>query len=133
MTIRHGVPANIFTAILMQESGYQLEAKGCHTGILYELNGIIDEQKDGMALIRFEGKVCSDFGISQIYFKTAKSFKFDINLLLFDLRYSVESGAIVLADFKKRYSHREINWWTRYNSSSKTKRSIYKKLVERYL
>ena len=80
-----------------------------------------------------ESKICADFGMSQIYYKTANSFGFNINKLTTDLEYSVEAGAIVLADFRKRYANRELDWWTRYNASSRTKRNIYKQLVERYL
>lgn len=103
----------------MQESGYRLAAKGCHEG-----RNVADFTY---------AKVCSDFGMSQIYFKTAQGFGFDIDRLLTDLDYSVEAGAIVLADFQKRYSHKELDWWTRYNASSRAKRNIYKTLVERYL
>jgi len=118
----------------MQESGYRLSAKGCHKGVLTELNGVKNEKdKDTIAPIAFIGTVCSDFGMSQIYYKTARAFKFDINKLTTDLEYSVEAGAIVLADFKKRYKRRETTWWTRYNASSRTKRNIYKQLVTRYL
>lgn len=105
----------------MQESSYRLNARGCHVGIPDDL-----PKKDPL-------KVCSDFGMSQIYYKTAKGFGFEIERLTTDLEYSVEAGAIVLADFKKRYEHKEIDYWTRYNASSRSKRNIYKQLVERYL
>tara|TARA_R110000868_G_C10973188_1_gene771546 strand:+ start:81640 stop:81957 length:318 start_codon:yes stop_codon:yes gene_type:complete len=105
----------------MQESGYKLSAMGCHRGVL-----------QGMHEIQIV-KICSDFGMSQIYYKTAQSFKFDLTKLINDLKYSVDAGAQVLADFRKRYSHREKTWWTRYNSSSRAKRNIYKQLVSRYL
>lgn len=120
-TRKHNVPANIYTAILMQESRYTLSAKGCHKGIVQE------------GLETKVVKICSDFGMSQIYYKTAQAFGFDLTRLTDDLEYSVEAGAIVLADFRKRYSHKEITWWTRYNASSKTKREIYKTLVMRFL
>ena len=71
--------------------------------------------------------------MSQIYYKTARALKFDIDKLTTDLEYSVDAGAIVLADFRKRYSHKEVDWWTRYNASSTSKRAVYKGLVERYL
>ena len=119
---KHNIPANIYTAILMQESTYRLEAKNCHRGILVD-----NVQKENIV------KICSDFGISQIYYKTAKLFEFSINQLTSDLEYSVEAGAIVLAEFHKRYGHREINWWTRYNSSTAVKRNIYRQLVEQYI
>lgn len=131
MTRKHKVPANIYTAILMQESGYALEARGCYTG-LTDIS-----VKDGDKYLgkknNVEVTICMDFGMSQIYYKTARAFKFELSRLTTDLEYSVEAGTIVLADFKKRYSHREIDWWTRYNASSPTKRLVYKKLVERYL
>jgi len=123
---KYHVPSRIFTAILMQESGYSLEAKGCYKGIpdTDRLGGVV--------------KVCMDFGISQIYYKTAQSFKFDIDKLTTDLDYSVEAGAKVLADFMNRYEAKDNDWWVRYNCGSRgtTKRDtcqIYKKLVERYL
>ena len=109
MTKKHNVPSRIYTAILMQESGYRLNIKRC-------INNF-----------------CSDFGMSQIYYKTAKSFGFDIKRLTTDLNYSIEAGVIVLADFKNRYYKREKYWWTRYNTSNKKKRNIYRKLVERYM
>ena len=77
--------------------------------------------------------VCTDFGISQIYYKTARSFDFDLELLTTDLTYSIEAGAKVLVDFKKRYGRRELDWWTRFNASSPIKRQKYKELVERWL
>lgn len=98
-----------YAAILGQESMYKLDAVNCTKG------------------------KCSDFGISQINIKTIKAFKFSITRLTTDLHYSLEAGAIVLADFKKAYGHKEDDWWTRYNTSNKDKREIYKALVVRYL
>jgi len=123
--IKYKIPANIYTAILMQESRYSLKAKGCHSGLRQET---IDNK---VQLI--ETRICSDFGISQIYYKTARRYKLDIHLLTTDLQYSIEAGAKVLSGFKKRYSKRETDWWTRYNASSRVKRKIYKELVERFL
>lgn len=133
ISIKYSLPIRIFVGILAQESGYKLEAKGCHKGLVkdvkqgpfrFPMNDDMFEYK--------EVKVCADFGIGQIYYKTAKSFNLDLNRLTTDLEYSVEAAAIVLADFKKRYSAREVDWWTRYNASSKIKRKIYKQLVQRY-
>jgi len=126
---KHKIPAKIYTAILMQESGYSLKAKGCHRGILET------ETSTGIALT--EGTICSDFGISQIYFRTARVYAIDIARLTTDLEYSVMAGAKVLKFFK-RYSKKDKNWFTRYNCGTRgtTKRDtcqIYKKLVERYL
>ena len=123
---RYKIPTNIYTAILMQESLYRLQTNGCHDGL------IVTETEEGHVEYE-ETRICSDFGISQIYYKTAKGFKLDIERLTSDLEYSVEAGAMVLHDFMKRYSKREKDWWTRYNASSKDKRRIYKVLVERFL
>ncbi|HLD91698.1 MAG TPA: transglycosylase SLT domain-containing protein [Patescibacteria group bacterium] len=105
-SIKHKIPAHIYTAILMQESGYKLGAKRCI-------------------------KKCTDFGISQINHRTAKSYNLDRSKLLKDLDYSIWAGAMVLADFK-RYKKTEKRWWSRYNASSKHKRLEYEKLVKRY-
>ena len=119
---KYHIPTRIFTAILRQESGYSLKAKG-------------------KQCIFYKGeKACgpSDFGVSQIHINTAGLWKFDIEKLTTDLEYSVEAGAKILADFMNRYEAKDANWWVRYNcgSRSTTKRDtcqIYKKLVERYL
>lgn len=103
---KYDISASKYTAILAQESNYKLNA------------------------INHKSK---DYGISQINHRTAKAFNIDTNRLLTDLDYSVEAGLIVLADFKKRYGHREEDYWSRYNSSNRQKRTIYKKLVVGYM
>jgi soluble lytic murein transglycosylase-like protein len=118
VTVKYNIPALIYTAILMQESGYKQDAKGCVRGLDVDFN---------------EKVVCSDFGISQINYRTAKRFGFDIEKIIKDLEYAIDCGAIVLYNFKKRYSKREEYYWTRYNSSTKVKRLLYKKLVLRYM
>jgi hypothetical protein len=122
-TRKHNIPANIYTAILMQESTYKLEAKNC-------IRGLSEES--------IEEKVCTDFGISMIHYSTMRRYSFDREKLLTDLEYSVDAGAKVLSWFKEKYSHKEIDWWVRYNCGTKKsiERStcqIYKNLVERYL
>jgi hypothetical protein len=83
--------------------------------------------------VMVKSKVCSDFGIGHIYYKTANSYGFDVGSLTTDLEYSINAAAQVLAGFKKRYEARENDWWTRYNARSKTKRLIYKRMVERFM
>ena len=143
---KHKLPTRIFVGILAQESGYKLSAQGCHKGLMasdrkqsscdipliqgtmldFEYKTCLDSLKPKVV------RICSDFGIGQIYYKTAKGFGFDIELLTTDLEYSIDAAAQVLADFKKRYSAREVDWWTRYNARSPIKRKIYKTLVKRY-
>jgi len=131
-TVKYHISPRIFTAILMQESSYRLEAKGCHKGIRKRsVKEIMVEIYPPP--IAEEIEICSDFGIGQIYYKTAKSFGFDIYSLTTDLEYSIDAAAQVLSDFRKRYEARELYYWTRYNASSKIKRRIYKELVQRYL
>lgn len=154
------IPPRLFTAILMQESGYTLATTHKYKGlrkltgpearaevIMCRINNTT--KKDILIYDKYiyclenikkfkETIVITDFGISQIWYKTAKAFDFDVKLLITDLKYSVKAGAIVLADFKKRYESRENDWWTRYNCGNKgnTTRDtcqFYKKLVERYL
>jgi hypothetical protein len=141
-TRKYKVPANIYTAILMQESRYSLKAKGCHQG-LRKLSKIeleyytdacdnVEECKKNIPKL-IEDRVCADFGMSQIYYKTARRYKLDLSKLTTNTKYSIEAGAKVLRGFKKRYARKETDWWTRYNASSKIKRDIYKQLVERFL
>jgi soluble lytic murein transglycosylase-like protein len=104
-----GVNPKEYAAILAQESMYKLDAKNCW------------------------GNVCHDYGIAQINKKTIEAFKFDKKKLLTDLEYSVKAGAIVLADFKKMYGKKEVDFWTRYNASCPEKRQKYKQLVTRFL
>ena len=139
--IKYKIPSNLYTAILMQESRYSLKARGCHSGLrekyIENTFQCTEKQKNieckTGSIILIETRICSDFGMSQIYYKTARRYKFDILKLTTDLQYSIEAGARVLSDFKKRYSRKETDWWTRYNASSKVKRRIYKELVERFL
>lgn len=149
---KHKVNARILTAIFRQESTYNVSAKNCQYGVvevskkeLIKLHGIcldpplhqileFDTKKCINNIKPYKRvKVCFDFGLSQINHKTAKSFGFDLIKLTTDLDCSVEAGAIVLADFYKRYGKREYKWWSRYNSSNPVYRETYEKLVERFM
>lgn len=114
---KYDIPASLYTAMLRQESAYKLGSRNCRLGVDKNWN---------------EVKTCADFGMSMVNIVTAKGFKFDIKRLTVDLEYSIQCGAIVLADFKKRYFHKEEHWWTRYNASTPYKRDIYRHLVEGY-
>jgi soluble lytic murein transglycosylase-like protein len=80
-----------------------------------------------------------DYGISQINHKTIEAYGFDKERLLTDLEYSVKAGAMVLADFKRSFGHRELDYWCRYNVGTAPKHKIqdnceiYKTLVARYM
>jgi hypothetical protein len=156
-SIKYKIPANIFTAILMQESTYLLSAKNCYeekktiknpslVGLItmcdFQYSGINFEKclLDIPITITIQERVCTDFGISQIHIATAKleGYSFDIDKLTTDLEYSIESGIKVLSYFHKRYSKKEKDWWVRYNcgavkniDTSKTCQT-YKKMVSRF-
>lgn len=153
-TRKHKVDPVIFTAILAQESMYRVSAKNCTTGIEltpkdqeyihYTFNKCLTIAEIGSKKFtecvhkgtnyskNKKVKVCTDFGIGQIWYKTAESYEFDIEKLTTDIDYSVEAAITVLKDFKNRYGHKESDWWTRYNASSKDARAKYKDLVERF-
>lgn len=119
---KYNIPVDIFVAILKQESNYSLEAKSKTCGLSKSM-----EKKC----------VYTDFGISQIHYKTVELWGFDIEKLNYDLEYSIEAGAKILADFMKRYKHKEKNWYVRYNCGERgpTDRVTcqqYKRLIERY-
>lgn len=108
------INSRLFAAILMQESSYVMSARNCVT------------QKRGY-------EVCTDFGLSQIHFKTVKLYNFDKKRLTTDVHYSIKAGLKVLSDFKKRYGNKEEYFWTRYNTSKPSLRKKYKERVERWL
>lgn len=116
---KHKISSKVLTAMLMQESGYNVSAKNVRCG-----TSITTGQKDCVVI---------DYGIGQINHKTIQHFKFDQKKLLSNLDYSVEAAAIVLADFKRMYGKKESDYWTRYNSGTKTNRQVYKRLVARYM
>lgn len=106
VNIRYKIPKKIYTAILMQESRYTLDA--------------VNKKSD-------------DYCMAQINIRTVKAFNFDKKRLLTDLRYCIEAGAIVLADFQKMYAHKENTWFTRYNSSNTKKRKIYFSKISQWM
>lgn len=122
----YDIDPHLFTAILAQESMYKLEAKNCTTGLIKGYSALFS------TTVYSKARVCTDFGISQIYYKTAKSYKFNIGKLTTDLNYSVDAGMQVLKFFQ-RNKERDKYWWTRYNSSGKVNRERYRKLVERFM
>jgi soluble lytic murein transglycosylase-like protein len=106
VAILYDIDPKKYAAILAQESMYKLNA---------------------------HNKQSKDYGISQINHNTAKAYGFNVKRLTTDLGYSIEAGAIVLADMKKMYGNKDPEYWTRYNASDRTKRKKYKTLVARYM
>jgi soluble lytic murein transglycosylase-like protein len=103
---KYEINARIYTAILAQESMFR--------------SGAINPKS-------------KDYGIAQVHHKTAKAYGFDIDRLTNDTKYSIKAGAKILGDIKKRYSHKEDTYWSRYNSSNPERRERYEELVRRYM
>lgn len=103
---KYKIPKRIYASILMQESRYKLGAVN---------------------------KPSNDFGISQINIRTAKAFGFCTKRLTTDLNYSIEAGAIVLADFYRMYGKREVDWFTRYHHSKPSLRKKYLRDISRWM
>lgn len=105
VSVEYGVDKLLYTAILAQESMFRLDAQQCYKGLAD--CGKIE-------------RVCQDFGIAQIHYKTAKAYGFSKQKLLTDREYSLKAGAKVLLYFKERYVKVEKErWWTRYNCGTK--------------
>ncbi len=86
----------------MQESTYKLDSIHATCGLLR----LEDSQ---------ESCIMTDFGIAQIHYKNLSRFHLDKVKLTTDLDYSVDAGAMILAQYK-HYQKREPDmWWTRYN------------------
>ncbi len=89
VALRYGLDKSLFVAILRVESGLD------HTAI---------------------NPATMDYGIGQINYKTAEAFGISIPRLLEDRAYSIEMSAMVLADFKRMFAHKEPDtWFARYN------------------
>ena len=129
-SVRHGIPADIYTAILMQESGYRMGALNEDCG--WKSHKTYIENKKIIC-------VAKDLGMSQIHYKTINAYGFDKERLMNDMEYSVNAGAKVLAWFHKVYAKREpIKWWTRYNCGThpkvnRTTCNAYLKRVSRWI
>ena len=126
---RFNVDKHLLTAIFRQESNFKVTAIGRRKGLVMV--------SDGRDITYEEQAVMADFGISQIYYKTAVHYKFDIKRLTTDLQYSINAGAKVLSEFKKQFGREDPFFWLRYNCGARgtTNRDtcqIYKALVERY-
>ena len=109
ITAKYNIPKRLYTAILMQESGYKLDAKNCTYG------------------------KCMDFGIGQIHKSSIRRYKLSKEKILNNLEYSVEAGVRILSDFRDMYGKKEREYWTRYNSSNNSARQLYAKRVLRWL
>ena len=91
----------IFLAILFQESSLKTDPQAGHSHQI-------------------------DYGIGQINARTWKdSLKLDLKKLKTDPIYAISKTVKILANYKDRYAHKELNWYTRYHSGTPSKRAIY--------
>lgn len=89
---RHGIEPSLYLAIVKVESNFQVDAYNLKT---------------------------ADYGLSQVNRKTAKRYRLDLVRLLKDPAYNANAGALILADFKRMYKHKEPKtWMCRYNVGS---------------
>jgi len=144
----------LLVAIINQESEFINSARNCSNGLLHEesINKIIDlisrhvYGKDMSYLTNWlnEGvrddlsnlmiKNCADFGLGQINIKTPDRYPKcnDLIRLKIDYKYNLECACSILSGLKKKYASDEFDWWTRYNSPTREKRDVYRKLVNRW-
>lgn len=149
-TQKYSVPKRLFTAIIAQESMFRMGAKNTKTGLVpkdqltirYEFNKCVEmlsrEECREVTQSTFgryrEETIILDVGLTQINFRTAERFELDLDLLLTDMDYSVNAGALVLGKMRQRWEKKEpIFWWSRYNASNPSKRKQYQQLVERWM
>jgi len=136
---RHKIPSKIYTAILMQESRYKLNAlaKSCGFRELASVNKV----KYNFAVSKKNvGCVYTDFGIAQVHYKSILRQNLDHKRLLTDLNYSVNAGAEILSYFARKFAKKEPHrWFCRYNVGTQSANKVkiacsgYIKLVKRWM
>lgn len=109
----HKIDCQVFKAVLAQESMFD------HTAINHQTK---------------------DYGIGQINYRTARSMNMDLDRMVSDLEYSIDSAAQIFSWFQKTFAKREKYWYCRYNVGTgilvngRLARCLkYVKLVEKHL
>jgi len=141
---KYNIDAKLFTAMLYQESKYNIKAINSKSVVRYNLNAKkqhldclkrnISEQFCKESIKKYKRiKLINDIGIGQINKVTIKNYNFDPIKILNNLDYSIDCAALVLSDITKIWKGKESHYWTRYNASSMNKRLEYKRKVTRFL
>lgn len=104
----YGLSANLLAAIAAVESGYFVGAINSRT---------------------------ADYGIMQVNAHNIKALKLNKKRLLTDIQYSMDSGAKILAWFKKKYAKKELKtWFCRYNWGTRSVKSgVGKRICNNYV
>lgn len=122
LTEKYKIDKNIYLAILMQESSYNLNSKNC--------------SKKGFNSYGEIDRTCYDFGLGQISFANILARNLDEKRLTTDLEYSLTASIEILAEMKRTFK-KEKYWWARYNAyqngpKSRKARKRYVKKVSKY-
>ena len=118
---KYQLDPRMLVSIAYQESSLEL-------GAVRKVSGYNMSKSAGYA----EVTIGSDFCMMQINYHNIRAYELDIERLLSDVAYCVESGAMILKSFEKRFGKLEEYWWTRYNSCTPAYREMYQKLVTKH-
>lgn len=106
-SLRYGIEWKLLLSILNQESSLRKDPQGC---------------------LRNKASCTGDYGIGQVrkgIWDRAEGMRFDGRLLLTSYAYAVAASAKVLNEYKKQYSRKELDWFTRYHSNKPEFRNDY--------
>lgn len=102
---KYHINSKLIAAILMQESGYKLDAARITCGF-------------DVKAPKIKRCVVTDYGIAQIHFKNLARFKLDKQRLLTDLEYSVDAGVMIMSQYAKYRKYEPDTWTCRYNTGT---------------
>jgi len=72
-----------------------------------------------------------DFGIGQIHYRNIIRLEINLGKLLTDADYAIHQTFLFLKTIKLRYYHKEIGWYSRYNSGTPPIRKKYQRKLNR--
>jgi len=139
---KYGTDPHITVAIGMQESGLNSVHRKT-TGLIYrekchnfvEESGSQSDRVDKLCIPSLiEETIYTDFGMFQFHHRTIEAYQVDLHrVFTHDLEYIVEAHIKILKKKVGYCKHHKKDAWTCYHSVNKSKRLLYKSLVERYL
>lgn len=84
---------------------------------------------------KFESKAIShtkDYSIAQFNVETIKQRKLNKQRLIMDSNYAIFHMVKMLSEIKAIHGKKEVSWYSRYNTSTPSKRKLYEKAVLKY-